>query len=248
MATPTGNTKRSKKTHQHQVNLVTPELSPQQAEDVRPQQPAEYYDENDDFAQEEDLYGSPMDENMDHRVHIAQERLSRLRKEAEDIEREKMALEDLRRKQNGFMQGRIEMVDRLSRAVALLDRETQDSRRKIEQMLVMRETFADHMEAVHGLVPEEWSRQNLQTELSRALGIIEDAKMEYDRSMTRLQAYTNNPVATPAAAAKAPASLQASLPVGFTKEAFRQWAFYGLAFTAPLIAAAAIFGLFRLIF
>lgn len=206
----------------------------------------DYYDPNDDFHSEEDLYGGPMNENMDQRVHLAQQRLALIRKEAEDIEREKQALEDLRRKQQGFTQGRGEMMERLSRAVALLDREATDNHRKIEQMRVMRECFADHMEAVHQLAPEDWSRQNLQQELTRALSVIEDAKTEYDRSMVRLQTFTQAPVAPVTAAATA--STKPLMPTSFNKATFMQWAFCGFAFTAPLILVVAVLALLKMLF
>jgi chromosome segregation ATPase len=245
MATSTGTTKRTRKVHQHPVTI------PPTASEEIDLQALDQYDPAEDLSPERDLYLDPMDENMDQRVHIAQERLSRLRKEAEEIEREKVALEDLRRKQQGFLNGRTEMLERMSRAVALLDRETQDNRRKIEQMLVMRETFADHMDAVQSLTPEDWSRQNLQSELSRALGIIEDARMEYDRSMTRLQSYTHNPVApvtAPAQHAASPAVPTSLLPMGYSRESFKQWAFYGLAFTAPVVGIALVWNLIARLF
>ncbi len=242
MATSTGNIKRSKKTHHHLVTLMgeAPILAPDQLD----------YDPQMDLAPEPDPYGTPMDDNMDQRVHHAQERLSRLRKEADEIEREKSALEELRRKQQGFIQGRTEMMERLSRAVALLDRETTDNRRKIEQMIHMRDSFAEHMDAVHGLTPEDWSRQNLQHELTNALAIIEDAKMEYDRSMIRLQAFTQAPVAPsgPTSQPLVAPSPPALFPLAISRSTYRQWAFCGLAFTTPALVLAVIVGLLKLLF
>ena len=247
MSKLTENTRRSAKIHQHHVTVSADTVPASQRIDA---QVLDHYDPNDDFDPEQELYGDPMDGTMDKRVLLAQERLVRLRKEADDIEREKHALEDLRRKQQEFMQGRTEMVDRLSRAVALLDRESTDSRRKIEQMIVMRECFAEHMEAVHGLAPEDWSRHNLAQELSRALCVIDDAKMEYDRSMTRLQAFTQAVVAPVAQTlmTNQTAPAKSLLPVGFTKAAFLQCAFYGFAFAAPLIVVLALFVLAKFIF
>jgi chromosome segregation ATPase len=241
MATSTGNTKRTKKIHQHQVTLSgeAPILAAEQMD----------YDPQQDLTPEPNLYEDAMDDNMDHRVHVAQERLSRLRKEQEEIEREKAALEDLRRKQQSFIQGRTEMMDRLSRSIGLLDREMNDNRRKLEQMMVMRESFADHVESVNSLTPEDWSRQNLQSELSRALAVIEDAKLEYDRSMVRLQAYTQAPVQPAPANTSAPTGqLQSLFPTTMDRQTFRQWAFLGLAFTTPVLILAAVTGLLKLIF
>ncbi len=196
----------------------------------------------------QDLYVDPMDENVDQRVHLAQERLVMLRKEAEQIEREKQLLEELRRKQQEFLQGRSEMMERLSRAVAQLDRETLDSRRKVEQMLVMRDTFAENLESVNSLTPEDWSRADLQIELSRALAVIQDAKQEYDRNVTRLQALTQAAAPVPVGAPVPAAGPAGVLPLEISKETFRRWAFAGLAFTAPALAAGLLTALLMVIF
>lgn len=243
MATFTENFKRTKKAHQHQVIIPTTQKGERGESDL------DAYGSNEDFSLDRDLYIAPMDENMDQRVLLAQERLSRLRREADDIEREKLALEELRIKQQGFMQGRVEMEERLSRATAILDREIVDTRRKVEQMLVMRDGFAEHLDAVQALSPEEWNRTNLHSELSRALAVIEDARLEYDRNMTRLQSFTQVPVVaeSPSVRSESP-SAHARMPVGITKEAFRQWAFYGLAFSAPALVVVGVVALLRLIF
>ncbi len=245
MATASGNNKRTRKVapsspyvHQHQVTIPTSQPLP----------PPPAYEEEDDLvlAAEDDFIGDASDENVDQRVHLAQERLSRLRKETEQIEREKQQLEELRRQQQSFLQGRTEMTERLSRAVAFLDRETQDCRRKVEQMIVMRDTFADHLESVNALTPEDWSRQDLQVELSRALSVIEDAKLEYDRNMTRLQAMTQ---AAPVPTRQESPEKASALPMAVGRETFRQWAFCGLAFCAPLLVfgvlALAVWLIFR---
>lgn len=247
MAKPTENIRRPKKSHHLHVTL-SPESVP--AGERIDSQDLDYYDPNDDFSPEQDLYVDPMHENMDQRVHLAQERLSRLRKEADDIEREKHALEELRRKQQGFIHGRTDMLERLSRAVALLDRESTDSRRKIEQMLFMREAFAEHMEAVHSLTPEDWSRQNLQQELTTALSVIEDAKMEYDRNMARFQAFTQMPVPSnaPSASGAPVVAAKPLLPMGYSKATFLQWAFCGLAFTAPILILLGMLALIKALF
>jgi hypothetical protein len=189
------------------------------------------------------------DPNVDTRVIEAQERLTQLREEAEKLEREKVLLETLRRRQQEFLNGRGEMTDRLSRAIAQLDREGVDCERKIEQLRLMREAFADHLEAVNSLTPEDWKRCEMDTELARALAVISDARAEYERCMTRLQMLTHSPAPEAAPAAAALPGMTAVLPMGTDWASFRRWAFYGLAFSTPAVALALILGLlWRLIF
>ena len=77
-------------------------------------------------------------ENLAERVQTTQDRLTKLRAEAEALEREKLQFEELSRKQRDFMQGRTEMAEKLNRSIAMLDRETYEAQKRVEQLLVER--------------------------------------------------------------------------------------------------------------
>jgi hypothetical protein len=193
-------------------------------------------------------------ENLAERVHTTQQRLSMLRAEAEALEREKLQFEELSRKQTDFMQGRSEMAEKLGRSIAMLDRETYEAQKRVEQLLVIKDNFHQHLDVVQSLNPEQWDPQELQHELTRALGIIEDAREEYRKAIARVQMLTN--AAVPALAS-APAASQAAMrestgmrtggiPVEISRQAFRVWAFCGAAFTLPLIATGLFYMLVKL--
>lgn len=194
-------------------------------------------------------------ENLAERVQTTQQRLSMLRAEAEALEREKQQFEELSRKQREFMTGRTEMAEKLSRAIAMLDRESYEAQKRVEQLLVIKDGFHQHLDVVDSLNPEQWNPTELQHDLTRALGIIEDAREEYQKAITRVQMLVNAPAPAsapaPAAAVSAapePAAHRfAGLPLEISRKSFRTWAFCGAAFTAPLIAFGLIYMLIRII-
>jgi len=195
-------------------------------------------------------------ENLAERVQTTQDRLTKLRAEAEALEREKLQFEELSRKQRDFMQGRTEMAEKLNRSIAMLDRETYEAQKRVEQLLVIKDSFHQHLDVVDSLNPEQWNPKELQHDLTRALGIIEDAREEYQKSMARVQMLTNAPHAgvsvTPTVAVSGQSGeISSGRSPGFSIEisrsAFRAWAFCGAAFTLPLIVTALLYLLVRLI-
>lgn len=200
---------------------------------------------------------SPMGaENLAERVQTTQQRLTKLRAEADALEREKQQFEELSRKQVDFMQGRTEMAEKLNRSIAMLDRETYEAQKRVEQLLVIKDGFHQHLDVVDSLNPEQWNPRDLQHDLTRALGIIEDAREEYQKAMARVQMLTQ--AAAPALAASAPvqnagpvrempAPRSPGLPMEISNDAFKKWAFCGFAFTLPLGCLFLLYLLVRLI-
>ncbi|HWB04340.1 MAG TPA: hypothetical protein VG796_15025 [Verrucomicrobiales bacterium] len=193
-------------------------------------------------------------ENLAERVQTTQNRLSQLRAEAEALEREKQQFEELSRKQQDFMQGRAEMAEKLSRSIAMLDRETYEAQKRVEQLLVIKDGFHQHLDVVDSLNPEQWNPQDLQHDLTRSLGIIEDAREEYKKAIARVQMLTNAaapavaaaPVAVPQSNLREPSQRSTGLSVEISLKTFRTWAFCGAAFTLPLIVTALLYMLVRL--
>ena len=193
-------------------------------------------------------------ENLAERVQTTQQRLTLLRAEADALEKEKQQFEELSRKQKDFMQGRTEMAEKLSRSIAMLDRETYEAQKRVEQLLVIKDDFHQHLDVVDSLNPEQWNPKELHHDLTRSLGIIEDAREEYQKAISRIQMLTNAPapslpsapVAAPQYVREATGQRAGGLPVEISRNAFRTWAFCGAAFTLPLIVTALFYMLVRL--
>ena len=210
-------------------------------------------DESDELVLPADSLGHGRD--IEERVQSTQHRLAQLRQEADELEQEKQRFEELSRQQKEFMSGRSEMGDKLTRALTHLDRETYEAQRRVEQLLVIKDTFNHHLDVIDSLNPEQWNPSDLRHDLGRALGMIDEAREEYVKGSSRIHLLTAG--AAPASAASPPApplshsassaatispAGAAALPVALNKATFRFWLFCGLGFTVPLaVTAFAIF-------
>ena len=114
-------------------------------------------------------------DDVNHKVKAAQERLTQLRQQQEEIEREQKHLEELRQKQELFGSGKRDILEKLTRSTSSLDRELYDAQKLVEEISITRDTFSRHLEIIRNLQPEKWSRSQVESELDNALTAIEDA-------------------------------------------------------------------------
>ncbi len=180
---------------------------------------------------------APSREEVDSKVAEAQQKLAELKRAQEELERERAALEEVRRRQSEFETGRQEMIQNLTRGLGLLEKSEFTARRDAEQMAKTISEFRDALGKVQSISEENWSKENFNVELTRALTVIENARMEWNGARLKF-ATLSGEVATATAggepAAKSAPAL-AELSLG-------QLCKLGLAFTWPL-AVVALLGL-----
>jgi hypothetical protein len=172
--------------------------------------------------------GDPLSpEHLDEQVQKAQDELAQLRKRQELIERQKRELEEMSKRQDQFNAGRTEVVDKLTRAVVVLEREKYEAQRRVETLEAIDESFRSHLELLDGIDPKSWEGQDLNKELTRALSAVDDARTEYSKSYPKI---ASEPAVDYAAAGQSDV---------YSSEAggrdFKEWLMMGLAFTLPLI-------------
>lgn len=172
-------------------------------------------------------------EEVDSRLDTMREQLLTLRRQQEELERQKGDLEELRRKQDEYTRGRAEMIEQLTRSLATLEREQIEARRLAEQCGKTSTAFREYLERLQSVNDQEWSSASVRTELGKALGLIDDARMEFNRARTKLDCL--NPAVDPAAAALA----EAQKPP-FERKDLVRWAALGAVASAPLIAAGTL--------
>ena len=170
-------------------------------------------------------------EEVDLKLDEAREELLTLRRQQEDLEREKNELEDLRRKQDEYARGRKDLIEDMTRSLVAVERQQLEAQRLVELCGRARETFRDCLEQVQNLNDAEWTGANLRAELGRALGIIENARLELHRARAKLDCL--NPSAEDQLAAGSKLKL---LSRG---EAWR-YVLIGAAVSAPLIVSGTI--------
>src|SRR5881628_3394220 len=77
---------------------------------------------------------APTREEVDSRVVEAQQKLANLKRAQEQLERERAALEETRRRQMEFQTGRQELIHHLTRGLGLLEEAEFNARHDAEQM------------------------------------------------------------------------------------------------------------------
>src|SRR5277367_5194940 len=122
------------------------------------------------------------------KVQRVEEQLLDLKRQQEEIERQKKELDELSRKQREFDEGRREIVEKLTRGLVLLEREEFEVKRELEQIKIVRDSFAEHLGQTENLNPADWSSEELPTELTKALARVDQAKAIYSQSKARLLA------------------------------------------------------------
>src|SRR6266540_1534283 len=144
------------------------------------------------------------------KVNDMQTKLAELRRAQQELEQERSDLEETRRRQSEFTRGRQEMQQHLTRGIGLLEEAEFAARRDAEQMAKTLAELRDALGKVESIQEEAWTRDNLQTELTRALTAIENARMEWNSARLKF-AILDGQVAPPAAEVAAPESFAQQL-------------------------------------
>jgi hypothetical protein len=177
---------------------------------------------------------APTRDEVDRKVVEAQQKLAELKRAQEDLERERASLEELRRRQLEFQNGRQEMVQNLTRGLGLLEEAEFNARRDSEQMIKTLADFRGALEKIQNVRDETWTKENFQMELTRALTIVENARMEWNSARLKLPALAGESAQKKSETGSAPQP--AASP--FANLSFGELCKIGLAMTWPLLIVA----------
>lgn len=176
----------------------------------------------------------PTSEELHDQVDKAQAALAELKRKSEQLERDKLRLEELSRRQDQLQAGREEMVDKLTRSLVTVQREMQETEKRLDQLHGIQESFTNHLRTMEGINPKSWVGLDLSKELSKAISSVDDARTEYNRSITKLSSDAVEP------AHGVSASEYEEYETG--EKGFLYWLIAGFAFTLPL-QVIGVFGL-----
>ncbi len=185
--------------------------------------------------------GDPLStEHIDEKVHQAEAQEQHLKRQLEQIERQKRELEELGRRQEQFNIGKAEFVDKLTRALVVVEREAFEANKRVESLETIRVSFAQHLENIESINPKAWDGMDIHRELTRALASVDDARAEYAKSFPKVSVNTAAQQQQGHDDADHFAHHEAG---GAPANDFVSWLKIGLAFSIPLI----VFGLIVLI-
>ncbi len=172
-------------------------------------------------------------QDVDEQVVTAMQELERLRARQENLEKEKRELEEVRRKQEEYERGKREMIERLNQSLLTLEKDELQASRLAELLGATRNRFKTLLADVQGLSDETWPEEQFRDELNKALTVVEDARMEYNKSMARID--TLGGASKPGAAPHQPVIFEESRFGGEAEKSFGHWLKVGFAVSLPLI-------------
>lgn len=174
-------------------------------------------------------------EHLDNQVQRAQEELLSLKRKQEQIERQKRELEELSRRQEQLQSGKGEMIEKFTRAMVVLERETYEAKKRVELLESIHYSFAQHMDVLEGINPKSWEGLDINKELTKALSAVDDARGEYANNLPRISPESDSDAGDPVAAGMGYQVDYADAP-----RDFGYWLKTGLAFTLPLVAVGVV--------
>ena len=193
---------------------------------------AEHRSTREDFLDldEDPTPSAPSVEQIDDQVAQAQERLLALKRQAEQLEKEKQKLEELGRRQEQFDSGRAEMVDKFTSSLVHIQRETDQTLKRLEILKNVQENFSTYLQELEAIDPKDWTQAELNKELSKALGAVEDARSVYVKAQAQVAADEE------VSAGPGPSPFDSD----GGGHSFGYWLMAGFAFTLPLFALGLI--------
>ncbi|MES2439448.1 MAG: hypothetical protein V4584_10295 [Verrucomicrobiota bacterium] len=127
------------------------------------------------------------DEDYDRKLKAAQEELDRIQLQREELERKKSELEELTGRKRTFLSQQVELTEKLTSSLTLIDRELFEMRQEAEDLEQCRVCFAAHLDKLQKFNPENWNREQLPEKLEKASMAIDIAADEYDQAAAHFQ-------------------------------------------------------------
>jgi hypothetical protein len=176
---------------------------------------------------------APSRDEVDSKVGETHQKLAELKRVQEELERERAGLEETRRRQIEFQTGRQETIQNLTRGVGLLEEAEFAARRDAEQMAKSLADMRTALAKVETTNETAWTKESFPVELTRALTIIENARMEWNAARLKFPVLSGASKAEPAE----PLERRDSSNPPLAGQSFGQLCKLGLAFTWPLLIA-----------
>jgi Asp-tRNA(Asn)/Glu-tRNA(Gln) amidotransferase B subunit len=121
-------------------------------------------------------------DDYDDKIRSAQLELERIQQEREQLERKKRELEELTVRKREFLSQQVELTEKFSSAITLIDRELYEMREEMGHLEQCRACFSEHLDKIQKHDPEKWTRDNLLEKLDKAMIVTDHAADEYDQA------------------------------------------------------------------
>jgi hypothetical protein len=176
-------------------------------------------------------------DEVEGQVARAAEELERLRQRQEDLEKEKHALLELRKRQSEYEHGKQELIERLNQHIHTLEKEEVRASQVCELLGATRKQFREMLEELNAISEEDWDDEHFREELAKALAVVEDARVEFNKGMAKVKAATQAEVKQVEGSSVVYEDTSRSEPVS---HGFGYWMKVGVAISIPIGAFIAL--------
>ena len=137
---------------------------------------------------------SPKSFDLNLLVERTTERIAFLKKQQEDLQQQRLQLEDLSHQRKELNSGKREVLNNLGHSISILDREEGDLQRKHALVKATRTEFEKILEEVRAIREETWQAENIKEELSHALALISRAKRDFSKAQGQIEVLTSRSI------------------------------------------------------
>ncbi len=177
-------------------------------------------------------------EDLNLQIEQAQRSLMEHERQLDDINRQKIFLEDIKRKQIQLDEGLRVVSENLNRGLVVLEGQEHQMRKEIEQVQFVRHAFEEQIQLVRQINPHQWNSKNPSEELTRALAILDQARLIYEQSRSKIDALRS---------LHDDSSNQGDSSSDSSRGSFMDKVITGFAFSLPLLIAMGLLILILLI-
>ena len=165
-------------------------------------------------------------DEYNRQLQQAESQLEKLQLQREEIERKRLEAEEVTHQRQDFVEGQIELIERLEHSVQAVDREIFESRQELKELEEARKTFASHLQTLQNIDPRKWKKTKMPEEVQNALDILETCEHDFEELSSTISEGRRRGFLTKS---KSPAT-----------ESFSTTLKQGFAFNLPLIVLSAI--------
>ena len=123
-----------------------------------------------------------------NKVANAAEEIERLRMRQEELEYAKKELQELNRKQDSYTHGKKEIIASLARSILQMEKDEVRASRMVELLSATRQQFNGLLSDIREIREERWDEASFEEELDRALVLLDNARMVYNKFVAKIDA------------------------------------------------------------
>ena len=166
-------------------------------------------------------------ERLEDQVATTAQELERLRQRREGLESQKRSLEEMRKHQDDYLDEKKDMTQRVHQSLVLLEKEEVRVAQLTDLYADSRKQFERMRERLDAMEEGAWGEDAFAEELSRALDQLKATRLDFNKSLARLDALGWSPETALAEQEEDEGSI-------VEDRRFADWVFIGFAIGLPI--------------